>query len=82
MVDISTTNIVRRRVVYYIKNMQISILNLVSSIFFLWQQYKYIQKVQIIAKKNPKFLSFFFLSRILNTSNTAKLACPAPIRSW
>ena len=57
MVDISTTNIVRRRVVYYIKNMQISILNLVSSIFFLWQQYKYIQKVQIIAKK---FLSFFF----------------------
>ena len=60
MVDISTTNIVRRRAVYYIKNMQISILNLVSSIFFLWQQYKYIQKVQIIAKKNPKFLSFFF----------------------
>ena len=60
MVDISTTNIVRRRVVYYIKNMQISILNLVSSIFFLWQQYKYIHKVQIIAKKNPKFLSFFF----------------------
>ena len=57
MVDISTTNIVRRRVVYYIKNMQISILNLVWSIFFLWQQYKYIQKVQIIAKK---FLSFFF----------------------